>query len=214
MGADLASRLRVRSTVKQGLRTFAYVTAGMWASFCALSIASLPASDGPLGAKIFAGAALGVAAVAPFAAVRLADSRLRSKAKAAFLPRLPEPAELASGLNQSDRVAYGKLLNAHATAERLVDDGMVPAGALTGIADRIQRLGLLLGADSRSVRVGGNLSKELRARIGELTNQLVALVDLIVDREAAALGSAVSLREAIETIEAYASAEEELRRLT
>ncbi len=51
VGADLASRLRLRSTVKQGLRTFAYVTAGMWASFCALSIASLPASDGPLGAK-------------------------------------------------------------------------------------------------------------------------------------------------------------------
>ena len=200
--------------MKQGLRTFGYVVAGVWASFCVLTIVVLPSNDGPWGAKIAAGIALGAAAVAPFAAIRLADHRLRSQAEPTDLPRLPEPAELMSALNQSDRAAYDKLLNAHATAERLVDGGMVPEGALIGVADRIQRLGVLLSADGRSLRLGGQLSTELRARIGELTDQLVALVDLIVDREASALGSAVSLREAIETIDAYASAEEELRRLT
>jgi len=193
------------------MRAFGNLFGYSWAAFCILA-AGFGVTDSAynVATKVFLVAIFGAAAPVPLIGLRYLRRRAsRRQAR----PRPTVVRDTPKGLSATDRIAFGKLMDAYDEANRLADAGLVPRRALTDVSARISQLGLLLRADTRSLRLGGRLSVELRLKMRELTTQLVALVDLVVDREASAMEGPVGLREALEIIEAHARAEGELRDL-
>lgn len=99
------------------------------------------------------------------------------------------------------RPNFRRLLAAYQQAQALVNEKIIEASVLRGVHERIESLTSLMAADANNQRLGGQVSRDLRAQIDELTDLLVGLVDAALDRQTAALDAdnqaAASLREAL-----------------
>jgi hypothetical protein len=163
------------------------VVATAWAGFWGLVTWNV-ITDNTGAAAIVGGLATAVAALLPAAMLVLQRRR-----KPALQPSFKPPVAV--------RPSYRRLVAAHQQAEALVAEGVIAAGVLRGVDQRIEALMHLMAADVSNQRLGGRSSKDLRAQIDELTSLLVGLVDAALDRQTAALDSdnqaAASLREAL-----------------
>ena len=92
-------------------------------------------------------------------------------------------------LSASDRRLWQRLDGARDAMAEMHRSGIIDGDVVEAVDKRIQRLAVLIRADSASVQLGGRKSTLLRDGIERLTDVIVQLIDAAVEHEAAVIDS-------------------------
>lgn len=92
-------------------------------------------------------------------------------------------------LSGSDRRLWQRLDAARNAMAEMHQSGIIDGDVVDAVDRRIERLAVLIRADSASVQLGGRKSTLLRDAIERLTDVMVQLIDAAVEHEAAVIDS-------------------------